>query len=480
VSTPAPDAARAAAAPSAARRVAAGVLERVGHGGAYADLALHAALEREPLATRDRALATELVYGTLRWRGRLDFALAHVLARPLDTLEPRVADLLRLGAYQLLFCDRVPAAAAVSESVLLARAAGLGRAAGLVNAVLRRLARERDAIPPPALEVDPVGHLVHGLSIPAWVAERWLAARAPEEAAALARACNTPAPRTVRVHRLRTSREALLPSLRERHSDVEPCRYAPDGIRVGGHGDLARDPAFRAGLMTVQDEASQLVVELLDPRPGERVLDACAAPGAKATAIAERVGTGGLVVGLDRHPRRLALLARDAERLGLANVRTHCADASADLPEVVAAGGFDRVLVDAPCSGLGTWRRNPDARWRLAPDAPARLARVQLAILRRVWPLVAPGGVLVYSTCTFAPEENEAVIDALLAETTELVRAPASNLSESDLSESNLSESNSRVSPDLAPLLDPSGALRTLPHRHDTDGFFAVRLERRA
>jgi len=453
------------------------VLERVAEAGAYADLALRAELSRSALAPRDRALATELTYGTLRWRGRLDFLLAQVLARPLAALEPRVRELLRLGAYQIVFCDRIPAAVAVSESVRLAHAAGVGRAAGLANAALRRLSREHASLPPPALADDPLGHLVDGLSLPPWVAERWLAAHGPAEAAALAAALNQPAPRTVRANRLRIDRDALLAELRERFPDATACRFAPDGVRLGGPGDPARDPAFVEGRMTVQDEASQLVVELLDPQPGESVLDACAAPGAKATAIAERIGPEGLVMAVDRHERRLALVARDAARLGLAHVRTTCADATRTLPEAPAPGGWARVLVDAPCSGFGAWRRNPDARWRVAPDAPARLAEVQLAILRQAVARLAPGGTLVYSTCTLAPEENEAVIDALLAET----RLDDGRRSEGPelrlAARASLPASLTAERPGVPPLLDAQGVLRTLPHRHDADGFFAVRLE---
>jgi 16S rRNA (cytosine967-C5)-methyltransferase len=439
------------------------VLHRVSEAGAYADLTLRAELGRCALPTRDRALATELVYGTLRWRGRLDALLSRVLSRRLDALEPRVLDLLRLGAYQLVFCDRIPDAAAVSESVRLAHAAGLGRASGLVNAALRRLAREHATLALPALADDPLGHLVHALSVPAWVAARWLAAVGPEEAAALATALNQPAPRTLRANRQRGAREALLAELRARQVDAVPCPFAPDALRLVGPADPARDPAFVEGRMTMQDEASQLVVELLDPQPGQRVLDVCAAPGGKATASAERVGSGGLVVALDRHERRLGLVARDAERLGLDNLRTLAADATRRWPDALAPGSFDRVLVDAPCSGIGAWRRNPDARWRATADAPARLATVQLAMLRNAAQLLARDGALVYSTCTLTPEENEAVIDTLLSRTPELRRSPLAALP-----------------PSLTPLLDADGALRTLPHRHDADGFFAVRLERRA
>ena len=451
---------RGRADPAGPRELALQVLQDVDHAGAYADLALHAALARSRLAPADRALATELVCGSLRWRGRLDFALVQVLDRGLDSLEPRVANVLRLGAYQILFLDRVPDAVAVSESVRLARAVGLERAAGLVNAALRRLAREREALPLPLLADDPLGHLVHALSIPRWIAERWIASYGAEAAAALARASNAPAPHTVRTNRRRVQRDALLAELRARFPDAEACRFAPDGISLA-RGDLADDPAFREGRFTIQDEASQLVVEWLDPQPGERVLDACAAPGAKATAIAERVGEAGLVVALDRHARRLDLLARDTRRLGLENVHALRADASRPLDVSLGADArFDRILVDAPCSGLGALRRNPDARWRLEPDAPARLAAVQRSILLQVWPLLVPGGVLVYSTCTLAVEENEAVIDALLADAPELGPATAPTPAS------------------IAPFVGADGFLRTLPHQTDADGFFAARLER--
>jgi 16S rRNA (cytosine967-C5)-methyltransferase len=465
------DVTRAAAPAGDARALALRVLERVAEAGAYADLALRAELSRSALAPRDRALVTELTYGTLRWRGRLDFLLAQALERPLAALEPRVRELLRLGAYQVVFCDRIPDAVAVSETVRLAHAAGIGRAAGLANAALRRLVREHARLAPPALADDPLGHLVHGLSVPAWAAERWLAAHGPAEAAALAAALAEPAPRTVRANRARIARDTLLAELRARFPDATACRFTPDGVRLGGPGDPVRDPAFVEGRMTVQDEASQLVVELLDPQPGECVLDACAAPGAKATAIAERVGPEGTVVAVDRHERRLALVARDAARLGLAHLRTLCADATQALPAAPRSDGYDRVLVDAPCSGIGAWRRNPDARWRLAPDAPARLAAVQQAILRQAALRLAPGGALVYSTCTLAPEENEAVIDALFTDTRLVERLALRRTPRAALPAS-------LVEPGAPPLLDADGALRTLPHRHDADGFYAVRIER--
>lgn len=453
---------RKTAGPTAPRLIAIRVVERVQRAGAYADLALHHALVQSRMPAADRALATELVYGTLRWRGRLDYLISRALDRDLAKLEPLVTSALRVGAYQLFFSDRIPASAAVDEAVRCVRAMGIERATGLVNAVLRRLAREGDAIALPALEDDPLEHLVHACSLPPWLAERWLAQYGPEEAAELARTLNEPAPLTVRVNRTKTSREALLPTLRERHPDALPCRFAPDGIVLGRKGDVGQDPSFVAGEISVQDEASQLVVELLDPRPGDRVLDVCAAPGTKTAAIAERLNGEGHVLALDRHARRLALVGRGVRRLGLGGVATLERDATKSLADLGERDGpFHRILVDAPCSGLGALRRNPDARWRLRPEDLPELARVQREILESAAGLLAPGGTLVYATCTVTPEENEGVVKGFLATRASWRRAPADVLPEP-----------------LRGLVDDEAQLRMLPHRHDTDGFYAVRLTR--
>jgi len=458
---PAPRAGRAAA-PTHARLVALRVLERVERAGAYADRALRAAQGRAHLAPADRALVTELVYGTLRWRGRLDFLLGFALDRDFAKLDPRVLRVLRLGAYQITR-TRVPSASAVDQSVRLVRAVGAERAAGLVNAVLRRLAASWRDIPLPALEGDPVGHLTHALSLPSWLAERFVGLHGAQEAGALAAALAEVPPLVARAHAGRTTRDALLAELRARYPDAAPGLLAPWAVRLGHGGDPGADPAFREGRFTLQDEASQLVVELLDARPGERVLDVCAAPGTKATALAERVGDEGRVLALDRHAGRLGLVGRDARRLGLHGLGVATADATAPLDRLAPPASFDRVLVDAPCSGLGSLRRNPDARWRLRPEDPARLAETQAAILRRAAVALRPGGALVYSTCTLLPEENEAVVEAFLAESPDFRLATPEE-----------------VPACVRPLLSAEAFMRVLPHRHDADGFFAARLERRA
>ncbi len=456
---------RRTAGPTLPRMIAIRVVERVQRAGAYADLALHHALVESHLPAADRGLATELVYGTLRWRGRLDYLIHQALDRDPAKLEPLVASALRVGAYQLFFSDRIPASAAVDEAVRCARAMGLERATGLINAVLRRLAREGAEIALPELASDPLGHLVHACSLPVWLAERWLAELGPEEAAALATALNAPAPVTARANRTQITRAALLEELHARFPDAVACRYAPDGIVLGGRGDPGQDPAFLGGRLSLQDEASQLVVELLDPQPGDRILDTCAAPGTKTAAIAERLdGEGprgvGHVLALDRHPRRLKLVARGIRRLRIGGVATLERDATKSLEDLLEHGGpFDRILVDAPCSGLGSLRRNPDARWRIQPRDLAELAVVQRAILESAAAVLRPGGSLVYSTCTLTREENDEVVRGFLA------------------TRSRWRIASREEAPDsLRELVDEGGALRIWPHRHDMDGFFAVRL----
>jgi len=452
-----------------ARLNAVRVLERVERVRAFADIALHHALGQSNMASTDRRLTTELVYGTLRWRGRIDFVLRGALDRALDSLEPLVLTTLRTGVYQLFFSDRIPDTAAVDEAVRCTRALGAERATGLVNATLRRIAREREKIVFPGWEDDPLDHLEHALSLPRWLAERWLSDYG-EAAAGLAEACNAPPPHTVRANPQRVSRDELMEKLRAAFPDAQPCPLASRGIILGRKGDPRLDPRFRAGDYTVQDEASQAVVDMLDLAPDQRVLDVCAAPGTKTTAIAEQLSSRGSVLALDRHAGRLGLVAQAARRLGLRGISTLVRDATRsleDLPltadEARPPGGarFDRVLVDAPCSGLGALRRNPDARWRIRESDPIRLGEIQSSLLERAARVVSPGGSLVYSTCTILKEENEDVIGRFLTTHPSFRPAPPASLPAA-----------------LAPVLDEDGFMRCHPHINDSDGFFAVRLER--
>lgn len=457
--------------PTAARLIAVRVLDRVERVRAFADLALHHTLAQTHLSSVDRALATELVYGTLRWRGRLDYIIQQCLDRELSEVEPVIRATLRIGTYQLHFSDRIPDTAAVDEAVRCARALGAERATGLVNAVLRRVAREQAQVRFPTLEEDPLAHLEHACSLPRWVAERWLTEYGPEASVLLAKTSNAPPPLAVRTNPLRNEPERLIKQVSETFPDAALAHFASRGVILGRSGNAGIDPLFLTGHYTVQDEASQLVVDLLDVHPGQHVLDVCAAPGTKTTGIAECLAGEGSVLALDRHAGRLKLIARAARRLGLPGIRTLVRDASLPLSDLPRPDGladgtptespFDRVLVDAPCSGLGAMRRNADVRWRIRPRDPAELAVAQAAILAEAARVVSPGGSLVYSTCTVMHEENEDVIQPFLEANPDFRLVPASELPLA-----------------LRPLIDADGFLRCYPHLHDMDGFFAARLER--
>jgi 16S rRNA (cytosine967-C5)-methyltransferase len=442
------------------RKIAFDILRRVDE-GAYADLALDAALKAaSAMDPRDRGLVTELVYGVLRLRGRLDFVLSRFCRKPLSKVEPKVLCLLRLGAYQLLMLDRVPARAAVHETVELARREGVERATGFINGILRSIDREQDRLPWPSPDA-PLPYLEKVLSLPRWLAGRWMKELGAEEAAALAEALLHPAPFTLRVNILRMDREAYMERLRAAGHEVVPTRYSPEGVTVTARGE-APLPGSAEGWYQVQDEASMLIARLLAPQGGERVLDACAAPGGKTTHIAALAGNRARILALDLNPKRLELVSEGTRRLGCEGVETRPWDLTAP-PSFLEPGSFDRVLVDAPCSGLGVLRRNPEIRWRRREADLREMAARQSAILANVAPLVRPGGRLLYSLCTLTPEETDGVTRGFLAAHPEFAQE--------DL--------RKESPPGWEELFDGTGALRTFPHRHGgMDAFFAAAFKK--
>ncbi len=441
-----------------ARLFALSVLDDLERRDRYADVALDAALRRAPgLGPADRALASHLVYGVLRWKNRLDAHLARASARPLSRTHPKVLQVLRLGAYQILFLDRVPDRAAVHTAVDLTRAAGHAHAAGFVNAVLRRVARDGPQ-PPPARDRAEELSLLYGC--PRWLVERWCDEHGWEGAERLCRAASRVPARWLRV---RGPADASAAELRAAGLEAEPGAFAPGAVRVDGRGDPRQWPLLADGRAVVQDQASQLVVHLLDPRPGERVLDACAGPGIKTTQLAEAVGPDGRVTAVDVHPHRVRAVLRLAAETGAANVDAVVSDSRS----FAFPAAFDRVLVDAPCSGLGVLARNPDAKWRRGPDSLGRFPVLQAALLHNLAAAVRPGGVLVYATCTTLAAENDRVVDAFLAANPAFSPAPPPD---------------NGVRWDK--LVDAGGRLRTFPGAQDgtgpeeLDGFFAARLAR--
>lgn len=425
--------------------------------GAYANLLLDARLRQSRLAPQDRALATELTYGILRMQGRLDGILAEVLDRPIQALDPPVRQILRLGAYQLRFLSRIPGFAAVDEAVTLTRAVGAWRSAGYVNAVLRELLR-RPARPDSDPVADPVGYWSTAGSHPRWLVERWVARLGAEQAGRLMTANNSVPPVTVVVNELKADPAEARRVLAAALPSLEAGRWVSGAFNLRGAGGPADLPGFGEGWLIPMDEAGALPVLALDLEPGQRVLDACAGGGGKSALIAARVGPQGEVLALDKSPRAMRRLEAATGRLGLAMVRGRVADART--AGASWAGQFPRVLLDAPCTGLGTIRRRPEIKWRRHAEDLIRAAALQAELLAGVAGAVAKGGLLVYSTCSLEPEETDAVVTAFL------VLHPEFHL-----------ETPGPIWPG-ADLVDSAGLLRAWPHRHGTDGFFVARLRR--
>lgn len=508
---------------SKARAIAFEILCRVETEGAYATDLLHAELNFPsgtglgvPIKTEDAALATELTLGVLRWRRLLDVLLERHLKKSVSKLDLAVAIALRIGLYQLWFLDRVPARAAVNESVELVKRARKSSAASLVNAVLRRAAEERpggkespteeganhvlsrpeDAaareasveagresvaikatqrvLAPNLCKAERLGILY---SHPTWLVERWLD-RVGQERTVELLVANNRAPRlTCAIHDSEKT-DAIVASLRKMGLGVEPGAFLKTAVTISG-GSVFQSEAFRRGEISIQDEASQMIPHLLGARPSERVLDLCAAPGGKTPSLVRGTGPSGLVLAADRHMHRLHAMRAQFERIGIdsrgsdggRSSRCRVAIVQLDAAQPLPFGAkFDRILVDAPCSGTGTLARHPEIRWRLEPEQLAQLHRLQVEILCFALEALAPGGRLVYSTCSLEPEENERVVAEILRS------SPITRLLSSRELRSTLACLVGGV--DFDSFFDESGCFRTVPGRHPTDGFFAAVLEK--
>ena len=405
----------------ASRLVAWQVLQSVA-AGAYADGALERELGRMQLSSSDRALATELAYGSIRQRRLLDAWLNQLGRVPVERQPPKLRWLLHLGLYQLLLIDRVPESAAVSTTVELAKHGGLTRLAPVVNGVLRSFLRRRALQETLALPSDPVEAFAIRHSLPDWLAKSLLQWRSHDDALAFARAINHPPAIDLRINPLRSTPEQLQADFQQAGVQLDRIEGLPCGLTVVGRsGDLRRLPGYAEGHWCVQDRSAQRVALLLQPLPGETILDACAAPGGKSTHLAELMGDEGMILALDRGESRLKRVLRNAERLGLHSIVTRHGDALSlheSAPDLI--GRFDALLLDAPCSGLGTLSRHADARWRIDPESIAELVSLQRELLEKLLHFLKPGGRLVYATCTVNPDENQQLIADFLSDHPEL------------------------------------------------------------
>lgn len=441
------------------RQLAFDVLMAVERGG-FADAELGRRLARADLDARDQALAVRLVYGTLAWQGYLDHVLAGASRRGAIDLPVRIV--LRLAAFQLLKLTRVPDHAAVDTAVEMAKRVHAG-AAGFANAVLRRVVRERDQTSTPPTEPAAPAALALRWSHPEWLVRLWLAELGWDETCGLLAANNEAAPTVLRVNRRRATRPAVLDALAAASIGARAGVYASDAIVLEDGVDPRRLSGFAEGQFSVQGEASQLVALLVGAQPGDTVWDACAAPGGKATAIAEQMDGKGRVIATDVNENGIAQARQMVQRLQLTNVSAMVADAASDQQRAAVPSEVDVALVDAPCSGLGTLRQHPEIRWRRTPNDLAAAAHRQAALLANVARRVRRGGALVYATCTLTRAENDAVVDGFLARNRDFT----------------IVDPRPQLPPPAHRLVDDMHRLRTYPHRHGLDGFFSVRMERK-
>lgn len=438
------------------------ILIRVETQGAYANLLLQK--QAAGLAdSRDRQLVTWLVNGTLKHRLTLDYALRLHLEKPMSSLPQEIRAILRCGAFQLLYAEKMPPGAVVNESVELAKA--LPKYTALVNSILRKVAGQGWDFPWPDEQRQTIRYLSVRYSHPEWMVKRWLKRWGKEETEALCRTNNEPARTWIRTNTLKVSREELQNRLGEEGATVIPGVRIPESLLIQNFGSLDKLASFRAGLFTVQDESAQLAAHVVAPLPGQRVLDACGAPGGKTTHLAELMEDAGELLAFDIYEQKLALIRQSAQRLGISIIRTRLGDAR-DLVGVPPESQ-QRVLVDAPCSGLGVLQRRADLRWRRGEEELAAFPVLQREILDRAAACVAQGGDLIYATCTIEPEENFELVKAFRADHPEFEPVD--------------------LEPDLPFVLVDQrdiqqarkGMLQLLPHRHQMDGFFFAKFRRR-
>lgn len=449
--------------PRSAREAALRALRDVDVKEAYANLALDAHLTRSKLEGRDRALATEIVYGVTRRRGTVDWAIAQVATRPIEQIDPYIRNILRSAVYQILYMERIPHSAAVDEAVNLARQYGHEGVAKFVNGVLRNFLRKQPTLPWPDPAQEPTKALAIQHSHPEWLVEAWSGRFGAEDAVKLMEASNRIPQLTIRINTLKTTRDDAAKALAEEGVQTEPTPHSPYGLIIhdltsASHLDKLK--AMKAGLFAVQDESSMLVAPVVSPQPGQTVIDVAAAPGGKTTHMAELMNNEGKIIAVDVHEHKIDLVEQNARRLGIKIIEGLCMDAR-EIGKLMA-NRADAVLCDVPCSGLGTLARRPDARWRKTPQDVEELVPIQRAILESASLAVKPGGTLVYSTCTIEPRENQEMVAAFIAANPDF------------------------AFDDIRPYLPPSlaadaqdGWIQLLPHIHGTDGFFIARLRRK-
>jgi 16S rRNA (cytosine967-C5)-methyltransferase len=445
-----------------ARLIALNILNSLEPASGTLDQVLDAAFSGVPdMSQRDKNLVFSIVYGVLRQQRRLDWMLSHFLKIDGGNVDAPVRNILRIGLFQILFLSRIPDSAAVNTSVELTKIIKKLWATRFVNGVLRNAVRRYAAISLPDLKTDPELAIAIEQSMPDWMVRRWIARFGISQTLCLCNVVNNIPPITLRANTLKTTRDDLMRAMTGHVREADITSLSPDGLRLY-HPETAVSalPGFSEGLFQVQDEAAQLVTMLLNPQPGETVLDACAGMGGKTGHIAQQMHNQGRVMALDIRQDKLKKIRAEMLRLGISIVETGCHDLTQSSSSGISL--YDRVLLDAPCSGLGVLRRNPDIKWRSSLERIRHCAAEQLRLLEQVSRYVKPGGCIVYAVCSMEPEENESVIESFLQHH----------------SEYRVDDDAGGMSCGITLPMDSCGYLRTFPHLHDMDGFFAVRLKK--
>jgi len=442
-----------------ARKLALLALVEVEKKDAYVNLSLRELMRQKRLPAKERAMITALAMGVVKMRLYLDHIIQHFCDYPLDELPVFARNILRMAAYELIFFKH-PAPIVGNEYVKLAKRFEHKGIAALVNAVVRSMGEGWQSVPIPSLDGDPVSHISIMTSHPRWMVERWVKFWGVDETLALCRANNEPPPLCIRVNLKYTERDLVARALEFRCRKIEPSPWVPECLRLDTTHDVTKLPGFIGGLFTVQDEGAMIVPYLLEPKPGEIIIDACAAPGGKTTHIAELTKDEAEVIAVDSHPSRLKLVEENAVRLKLFNIKTLLGDWTELAQQFINRA--DKVLLDVPCSGTGTLRRKVDARWKKSEEQVRQLAELQSRLLEASAPVVRKGGVIVYATCSLEPEEDEEVVKAFLDRHPEFV----------------LDDPRPFLPNEIPNAITQEGFLRLFPHKHNTDGVFAARLRK--
>jgi 16S rRNA (cytosine967-C5)-methyltransferase len=436
------------------RATAVKILNRIERSDAYLDKVLDAELKTGDISGADKNLLVELVHGVMRWQGRLDWILNRYTHGNFPKSDINVKNTLRIALYQIMFLDRLPHYAAVNEAVEFVKRIRGEKIAGLVNAVLRNIIRSLSDIQYPDKTEDAAQYLSVFYSHPPWLVKRWLQRFPKDELERFLAANNEIPPLTLRINKLKTNPSEFLALLDRQQVTYQGSSFIDYFIKVRSLAGITQLDIFQQGFFSIQDESAALPVLLLDPKPGERIIDLCAAPGGKTTLIGELINNQGSVIAVDKYEHKLNLIQQSCERLGITSVETVTADSS-----TLEMAPVDKVLIDAPCSGLGVLRKKPDLRWKREPEDIAHLALLQKNLMENATRLVKPGGILVYSTCTTEPEENEFLVREFLGRHPEFQPDNASQF-----------VNKSVVTDD--------GFVQTLPHRDHIDGSFAARLRK--